>query len=106
MSGSGNTPSKVSGQFHSTKGSVVETVGNLTGSTEWQQSGMEERVRGESEYKAAQAKGYAEGTGDRAEGFKDSVVGSLTGDKSQQAQGNVQKEKGKMQQDVNNPFEF
>jgi uncharacterized protein YjbJ (UPF0337 family) len=62
-------------------------IGNVTGSTEWQQSGMEERVKGDAEYKAAQAKGYAEGTGDRAEGFKDSVVGALTGDKSQQAQG-------------------
>ena len=104
MSGSDNAPSKTTGQFHSTKGNLVETVGNLTGATSWQQSGKEEHARGEAEYKAAQAKGYAEGTGDRAKGIKDSVVGSVTGDQVQQTEGNIRREKGKTQQEVNNPL--
>ncbi|KAF5374115.1 hypothetical protein D9615_008871 [Tricholomella constricta] len=100
MSADGS-PNKTTGQLHSTKGTVVETIGNLTGSESWQTSGKKEHAEGEAEYKAAQAKGYAEGTVDRISGYKDSVVGAVTGDKAQQTSGDVQKEKGKAQQTVN-----
>ena len=69
------------------KGNIVENIGNATGATSWQQSGKEEHAKGEAEYKAAQAQGYAEGTMDRLGGKKDSIVGAVTGDKSQQAEG-------------------
>ncbi|KAJ7120713.1 hypothetical protein C8R43DRAFT_933616 [Mycena crocata] len=96
-----SAPDKSTGQFHSTKGNVVETIGNLTGATSWQQSGKEEHAAGEAEYKAAQAHGYAEGTADRVTGKKDTVVGAVTGDKSQQAQGNAKHDKGEAQQEIN-----
>lgn len=69
------------------KGNLVESIGNLTGSEAWQQSGRDEHAQGEAEYKAAQAKGYAEGTMDRLGGRKDAIVGAVTGDRQQEASG-------------------
>ena len=59
----------------------------MTGMESWSKSGREEHAQGEAEYKAAQAKGYAEGTIDRVGGKVDSVVGAISGDKQQQASG-------------------
>lgn len=79
--------SKTTGQYHSTKGNIVEAIGNVTGLQSWQTSGKEEHAKGEAEYKAAQAKGYAEGVKDRVSGKVDSVVGAVTGDSQQEISG-------------------
>lgn len=96
-------PSKLSGQFHSTKGSIVEAIGDATGAPSWSQSGKEEHARGEGEYMAAQAEGYAQGLTDRVGGYKDSVLGAVSGDKDQQVKGNARNEKGQPQQEFNKP---
>ncbi|KAH9939161.1 mismatched base pair and cruciform DNA recognition protein [Amylocystis lapponica] len=101
MSSNNGEPNKTTGQYHSVKGTAVEAIGNLTGATSWQQSGKEEHAQGEAEYKASQAKGYAEGTVDRVGGKVDSVVGSVTGDRTQETSGNMRHDKGEAQQEFN-----
>ncbi|KAF7979868.1 hypothetical protein HWV62_40637 [Athelia sp. TMB] len=98
---SSNGPDKTTGQFHSVKGTINETIGNLTGSTEWQRSGREEHQAGEAETEAARAQGWVEGTADRLGGKKDAVVGAVTNDKTQQMQGNVRHDQGRAQQELN-----
>ncbi|KAG5635105.1 hypothetical protein H0H81_012434 [Sphagnurus paluster] len=94
-------PAKISGQYHSVKGTVVGALGNLTGATTWQEYGKQEHAEGEAEYKAAQLKGYAEGTIDRFAGKKDAIVGAITGDRTLQVEGNAKEDKGQVQQEAN-----
>ncbi|KAA1472284.1 hypothetical protein DENSPDRAFT_838505 [Dentipellis sp. KUC8613] len=96
-------PSKMTGQFHSVKGTVVEMIGDATGATSWQTSGREEHLRGEREIQDAQAREYANGLVDRAEGKVDTVVGALTDDRQRQQMGNVKHDMGKAQQERNAP---
>lgn len=79
--------SKASGQYHSVKGTIVETIGDLTGASSWKQSGQEEHAAGEAEHNAAKAKGFAEGTANRVSGKVDNVIGAVTGNEERQAKG-------------------
>jgi uncharacterized protein YjbJ (UPF0337 family) len=48
--------SKLKGQFHSVKGTLVETIGEVTGAKSWSEAGREEYAKGEAEIRAAQEK--------------------------------------------------
>ncbi|KAF7293864.1 hypothetical protein HMN09_01182500 [Mycena chlorophos] len=96
-------PSKAWGTFHSTKGTVVEMIGHMTGATSWQQTGRNEHMRGEAEVQAAEAKAYVDGTIDRAQGKIDSVMGAVLGDTERQVAGNLRHDAGKAAQEANKP---
>ncbi|KZT63747.1 hypothetical protein DAEQUDRAFT_651894, partial [Daedalea quercina L-15889] len=51
----------------------------------WQQSSKEEHAQSETEYQAAQAQGFAEGTVVKLGGKMSAVVGALAGDRQQEA---------------------
>jgi uncharacterized protein YjbJ (UPF0337 family) len=99
-------------------GKVEEKIGDLTGLDSWKTSGQKRQAEGNVEHKQAQTQGYTEGTKDRVAGTFDKVTGSVTGDTSKEVSGrffgfprpfrslnfhpgDAQKEKGKVQQDVN-----
>ncbi|KAH8922342.1 hypothetical protein BT69DRAFT_1350957 [Atractiella rhizophila] len=96
-----NEPSKINANYNSIVGGAKETIGNLTGYKDLEQSGAQQKRDGDAEYKAAQAQGYAEGTKDRVGGKIDNVVGAVTGDKSQEMSGSARHDKGEAQQEVN-----
>jgi uncharacterized protein YjbJ (UPF0337 family) len=66
-------------------------VGKTFGATNMKHEGAQERAAGHAEKEAAKNGGYTEGTAERAAGKKDQVVGSATGDYSQQRAGESQR---------------
>ncbi|KAF6764138.1 hypothetical protein DFP72DRAFT_414867 [Ephemerocybe angulata] len=82
-----SSPSKTSGAFHSTKAFSKKVLLSM----------LQEKPRKST----ARAQGYGEGAGDRVTGKKEQVVGAVTGDRSQEASGNLRQEKGNAKQDVN-----
>ncbi|KAF9448824.1 hypothetical protein P691DRAFT_622098, partial [Macrolepiota fuliginosa MF-IS2] len=50
--------SRISGQWHSTKGGLKSGLGNVTRSSNLQSSGRQERAQGQAEYEAARGQGY------------------------------------------------
>ncbi|KAJ7167086.1 hypothetical protein C8R46DRAFT_1219464 [Mycena filopes] len=97
-------PSQASGQIHSVKGTVVETVGNATGLDSWKTSGKEKHAEGEAEVKAAQTKEYAAGASDRVAGKVNEMTGKVMGDSSKEMSGKVQGTKGQAQMEANKPM--
>ncbi|KAJ6476106.1 hypothetical protein C8R45DRAFT_1102388 [Mycena sanguinolenta] len=97
-------PSKITGQYHSVKGTLVEMVGHLTGAKSWQKAGRDEHMAGEAEIQAAEAQAYVQGTLDRAQGKFDVVVGAVTGDRALQIDGNIRHDQGKASQEANKLF--
>jgi len=93
----------VSGTAHTLEEArkVEEKIGDLTGLESWKTSGQQRQVEGNVEHKQAQAEGYAEGAKKRVVGTFEKLKGTVTGDTSQEVSGDLHKEQGKVQQDIN-----
>ncbi|CAD6885998.1 unnamed protein product [Tilletia controversa] len=102
-------PSKISGATDSTIGTAKQMAGQALGyvapesGASLENTGAQQHAKGETETKAAQAQGYVEGMIDKAFGKKDSVVGAVTGDNAQKAQGEAKEQKGDIKTSINNP---
>ncbi|KAE8216844.1 hypothetical protein CF327_g97 [Tilletia walkeri] len=102
-------PSKISGATESVLGTAKEMAGQALGyvapetSASLEKTGAQQHAIGETETKAAQAQGYVEGMVDKATGKKDSIVGAVTGDEMQEAQGSAKEAKGDIKTSINNP---
>ncbi|KAH8787668.1 hypothetical protein BGZ57DRAFT_755196 [Hyaloscypha finlandica] len=74
-----NTPSMLSGHAQYAKGYTEETIGNVTGSKEWQESGKKDAQEGINEMKAANAaktsQPAASGIGGRVEELAGKAAG-------------------------------
>ncbi|KAL1662721.1 hypothetical protein GGF50DRAFT_58414 [Schizophyllum commune] len=95
------SPSKTSGQYHEKKGNLKKTIGRLLRLRGTEDRGRIEHAQGTGEYNAARAQGYAEGTGDRITGKKDSVVGATRGATTDLLSGEARENKGNWRQRFN-----
>ena len=92
---SSSDPSKTNAQWNSTVGNIKESTGNIFGSKDLSDTGKKQHEEGEVERREAEAKQYGEGLVDSAKGKVQNVGGAISGDKNEQAKGNVREESGK-----------
>ncbi|KAI9296855.1 DNA binding protein, partial [Neoconidiobolus thromboides FSU 785] len=82
-------------------GSIKENVGSALGNHSLESKGAAQRAEGDAEYKAAQAKGYAEGSKDSVKGSVKDTVGSAIGNEQMQAEGKASKLQGDAKKEMN-----
>jgi len=70
-------------------GSAKQVIGEKLGSPDMVASGVAQKTHADSVLREAAAKTHAEGHGHNVEGQAQKKVGSLTGDKTMQAKGEV-----------------
>ncbi|KAG0237283.1 hypothetical protein BGW41_000241 [Actinomortierella wolfii] len=95
-----NMTDRMSNTYNSTIGTAKEKIGSAIGSESLAASGAEQRARGETAQKAADAKTHAEGLQNKAKGEIQKNVGSLTDNTSQQAKGHANVALGDAQRSV------
>ncbi|KAG0231797.1 hypothetical protein BGW42_008630 [Actinomortierella wolfii] len=91
---------RMSNTYNSTIGTAKEKIGSAIGNESLAASGAEQRARGETAQKAADAKTHTEGLQNKARGEIQKNVGSLTDNTSQQAKGHANVALGDAQRSV------
>ncbi|KUJ06848.1 uncharacterized protein LY89DRAFT_768765 [Mollisia scopiformis] len=86
-------PSMVTGHAQYAKGYVEETIGNVTGSKEWQESGKKDTAEGISEMKAANQARSGEPAASGIGGKIEEVAGKVAGCEGMEKEGLERQEK-------------
>ncbi|KAI9293645.1 DNA binding protein [Neoconidiobolus thromboides FSU 785] len=94
-------PSKINANVNYTIGAIKENVGSVLGNHSLEAKGAAQRTEGDAEYKAAQAKGYAEGAKDSFKGNIKDTVGSAIGNEQMQVEGKASKLRGDAKKEIN-----
>ncbi|KAI9053123.1 hypothetical protein LZ554_003390 [Drepanopeziza brunnea f. sp. 'monogermtubi'] len=92
-SNNSNAASMLSGHAQYAKGYVEETVGNLTGSKEWQDSGKKDAAAGIEEMKAANAQKTSEPAASGLGGKVEEMAGKAAGCEGMEKEGALRQEK-------------
>jgi len=83
----------LSGHAQYAKGYVEETVGNVTGSKDWQESGKKDSQSGIEEMKAASANSSSEPAASSIGGKVEQMAGKAVGCEGMEGEGQVRQEK-------------
>ncbi|KAI9227676.1 MAG: putative cruciform DNA binding protein [Piptocephalis tieghemiana] len=94
-------PSKLNANMTWAKGQVQSTLGGIINNERMRSQGEADISRGNAEYEAAKAKGYAGGALDKASGTVKDTANQAMGDNAGQAEGKIQKAKGDTRMDMN-----
>ncbi|CZT11171.1 uncharacterized protein RCO7_09906 [Rhynchosporium graminicola] len=82
-----NAPSIISGHAQYAKGYVEETIGNVTGSKEWQESGKKDAEAGIGEMKAANQQRTSEPAASGIGGRVEELAGKAAGCEGMEKEG-------------------
>ncbi|PMD35761.1 hypothetical protein L207DRAFT_636967 [Hyaloscypha variabilis F] len=88
-----NTPSMLGGHAQYAKGYVEETIGNVTGSKEWQESGKQDAQEGINEMKAANQAKNSEPAASGIGGQVEELAGKAAGCEGMEKEGLERQEK-------------
>ncbi|TVY38441.1 hypothetical protein LSUB1_G003458 [Lachnellula subtilissima] len=84
---SNNNPSMISGHAQYAKGYAEETIGNVTGSKEWQESGKQDAKAGIDEMKSASQNKSSEPAASGIGGKVEELAGKATGCEGMEKEG-------------------
>jgi len=90
-----DSPDRSAGSWNQTVGAGKEALGNLVGSEQLKQAGIQQNREGKEQEAAGQLSDLGAGIGDRVTGTVGAAVASLTGDKEEEAKRRAQHDIGK-----------
>jgi len=93
MSSDETPASMLSGHAQYAKGYVVETIGNVTGSKEWQESGKSDAQAGIDEMKTANQQNTSEPAASGIGGRVEELAGKAAGCEGMESEGKERQEK-------------